>query len=314
MCGLHAGAANLLQGLFQVFFAGARALRQIGLHAQARQGGFELVRGIGQKALLRDDGVFQALEQVVHRHHQGGHLHGYRLVVQGAQIIGFALADALFQLRQWFDATHQRQPHQQHRQRKQGKLGQHHALDDFGGQHRALFAGLGHLHQGGALALSIEPDPGVGHPHFQAAHFIVADVYFVTAAVGLIGLWQRQLAVTAQVLAQTAGHLVIHQISFVGAQQFAGWLWQAELNQFVRPQPDLLSQGLHVVDQRPVKRLVGQTLRHQPSQRQTDGPQQEQWREHPVQNFAKQRTLFAFENPHVPALGFHGLKGLQHGV
>ena len=68
--------------------------------------------------------------------------------VQRAEVVGLAGADALFQLVQRLDGLHQRQPHQQHGQRQDDKLRQHHALDDFGGQHRALFQGLGHLDQG----------------------------------------------------------------------------------------------------------------------------------------------------------------------
>ena len=109
-------------------------------------------------------------------------------------------------------------------------------------------------------------------------------------------------------LAPAAQHLVEHQIGFVGAQQLAGRLRQAELHLLIGPHADLLGQGLHVVDQGPVEGFVGQALRHQPGQRQTDGPQQEQRRQHPVENFAKQRALLALEDPHVPALGFHGLR------
>jgi len=74
---------------------------------------------------------------------------GDRLGVERAQVVGFACADALFQPVQGFDGLRQRQPHQQHRQWQDHKLRQHHALDDLGGEHRALVHGLGHLHQGG---------------------------------------------------------------------------------------------------------------------------------------------------------------------
>ena len=60
MRGPNAGAANLAQRKLQVLGAGTFALRQIGLHAQARQRRFELVRGFGQEALLRGDGIGQA--------------------------------------------------------------------------------------------------------------------------------------------------------------------------------------------------------------------------------------------------------------
>ena len=283
-------------------------MRQIGLHAQTGQGCFELVRCVGQKAFLRDDGVFQALQQVVDRNHQRGYLHGHGFVVEWAQVVRLARANALFELRQGLDAPHQSQPHQQHRQWQQGELGQHHALDDLGGQHGAFFTGLGHLHQCRWRVVCVQPDPGVGHPHFQAAHFIVADMHFVAAALGRIGFGQGQVALAAQVLVQAARDLVIHQVGLVGAQQFTGRQRQAEFHPVVWPQTHLLGQGLDVVNQGPVKGFVGQALRHQPGQRQADGPQQKQWREHPVQDFPKQRALFAFEDPHVSALGFHGLR------
>ena len=264
------------------------------------------MRGIGQKAFLRDDGVLQAVQQIVHRHHQRCHFHGHGFVVQGAQVVGLARTDALFQFRQRLDAAHQRQPDQQHRQGQKGKLGQHHALDDLGGQHRALFSCLGHLHQGRVFALGIQPDPGVGHAHFQAPHLVIADVHFVAAALVFIGRGHGQIAFTAEVFATSTAHLVVHQIGLVGAQQFTGGLGQVELHALLWPQLDLLGQGLHVVDQSAVKGLVGQALCHQPGQGQADGPQQQERRQHPVENFPEQGALFTLEEPHTPATGFHG--------
>ena len=45
--GANAGAPNLAQRVLEFFSAGALALGQIGLHAQASQWCFELVRGVG---------------------------------------------------------------------------------------------------------------------------------------------------------------------------------------------------------------------------------------------------------------------------
>ena len=57
-----------------------------------------------------------------------------------------------------------------------------------------------------------------------------------------------------------------------------------------------LGQRLHVKFERPVERFVRNTLRHQPGQRQADGPQQQQRREHPVEDLAKQGALLALED------------------
>jgi hypothetical protein len=61
--GADAGAANLLQRALELFGAGALALGQVGLHAQARQRRLELVRGVGQKALLRGQRSFRRVSR-----------------------------------------------------------------------------------------------------------------------------------------------------------------------------------------------------------------------------------------------------------
>ena len=59
---------------------------------------------------------------------------------------------------------------------------------------------------------------------------------------------------------------------------------------------NVLGEHTRVVFQRPVKRFTRNTLRHQPSQHQADRPQQQDGREHPIENFAEQRALFALED------------------
>ena len=56
---------------------------------------------------------------------------------------------------------------------------------------------------------------------------------------------------------------------------------------------DELREGLYVVFQTTVKRAARNVLRHQPGERQADWPQQQQRREHPIQDLAKQRVLLA---------------------
>ncbi|MNV94964.1 hypothetical protein D3C71_1898110 [compost metagenome] len=52
-----------------------------------------------------------------------------------------------------------------------------------------------------------------------------------------------------------------------------------------------LCQGVGVVLQRAVERLIGQVLRHQPGQRKRHRPQQQQRGEHPVEDLTEQGTL-----------------------
>jgi hypothetical protein len=105
----------------------------------------------------------------------------------------------------------------------------------------------------------------------------------------------EQIALAREQLAARPGDLVVHRIGIVGAQDFAGGLGQVELHLAVVDR-DQLRQRLGVVFQRAVKRFVGNALRHQPGQRQAHGPEQEQWRKHPVEDFAKQGALLALED------------------
>jgi hypothetical protein len=86
--GADAGAPDVLQRALEFFRARALALRQVGLHAQARQRRFELVGGVGQKALLRGQRLVQPREQVIHRRHQRRHLQRHGAVVQGREVVG----------------------------------------------------------------------------------------------------------------------------------------------------------------------------------------------------------------------------------
>ena len=291
--GAYAGAADLLERLFQLVGIGL-ALRQVGLHAQAGQRRLELVRGIGQKTFLRGQRQLQAAEQIIDRRHQRRHFFGHRAFVERAHVVGLAGADASFELRQRLDAAHQCQPHQQHRQRQRDELRHHHALDDLGGQRLALFQRLGHLHQHGLALGHIDIDPGVGHAHVFAAHHVLAQAHFTIDGF-LLGRRQRQVLLAAQKLAARAQHLVVHQVTVIGAQDFAGRCGQRKKHLLITHHHQL-GQRLHVVFERPVKRLAGNVLRHQPGQRQADRPQQQQRREHPVQDLAEQAALATLKN------------------
>ena len=65
---------------------------------------------IGQKSLLGGDGLFQSGQQSVDGCNQRRYLDRHRVFVQRAEVIGLALANALFQTAQGLDAARQRQP------------------------------------------------------------------------------------------------------------------------------------------------------------------------------------------------------------
>jgi hypothetical protein len=177
--GALAGAADLLERLLQLVGIGALALRQVGLHAQARQRRLQLVRRVGQKALLRADGVVELVEQLVHRRHQRHHLQRHRGFVERAQVARAPLADARLHHRQRLDAAHQRQPDQQHRQRQDRELRQQHALDDLGRQHRLLLARLGQLQQRGRHVVGAAGNPQRGHAHRRGRALAVVQEHLV---------------------------------------------------------------------------------------------------------------------------------------
>ena len=107
----------------------------------------------------------------------------------------------------------------------------------------------------------------------------------------------REVFFACQQFAVRAQGLEIDHVGVVGAQDFTGGLRQIQLHMLV-PHDDELCQRLYVVLQRPVERFAGNALRHQPGQAQADWPQQQQRCQHPVQDFAEQRALFAPEELH----------------
>ncbi|MCY1545149.1 hypothetical protein D9M68_810770 [compost metagenome] len=80
----------------------------------------------------------------------------------------------------------------------------------------------------------------------------------------------------------------------VGAQDLARRLRQHELGLPVLHR-DQFGQRLHVVLQRAVVGRVGDALRHQPGHADAHRHEQQQRREHPVEDFAEQGALGALE-------------------
>ena len=149
---------------------------QLGLHAQAGQRRLELVRRIGQKVALRGDGLVQPFEQVVDGLHQRRHFIGHTSHRNGAEVRAGAAPDALLQFSQRPYTPGQGKPDQQDGQRQDHKLGQKHALDDFGGQLRAPVQCLGNLHQRFAMAVSSRQQQ-VGHANRVVEHHVVPELH-----------------------------------------------------------------------------------------------------------------------------------------
>ena len=185
---------------------------------------------IGQKALLRGDGIVEPTQQIIDGVDQRHHLQRHILVVDGREVFGLARANALFEPMQRLDAARQRQPYQQRRQWQDDKLRQHHALDDFRGQHAALFARFGNLHQGVGLAGQRHAHPDIGHTQVYALVLLVAQQHRSGGRVVLGRGWARQVAVTGQIFALDAADLKEHRVRFVGPQDLAGRLRQIELH------------------------------------------------------------------------------------
>jgi hypothetical protein len=274
-------------------------LGQFGLHAQARQRRLQLVRGVGQKVLLAADRLVQPRQQVVDGTHQRRHFVGNAAFVDWAQVRAVARADAPLQLVQRRDAACQRQPHQQHRQRQDHELRQDHALDDLVGQARTLAQRLGHLHQHHlAAGLALGPDAHIGDTHAFVLHLLVAEAQLPGGCWFVLG-GQRQRAVAAQEFALRAQHLIEHRVGLVGAQQRGGFGRQRKARlaggfravRLGRLGRHLQPQRARHLAQLAVIGLIGNALRHQPGQKHAHRPDQQQRREHPVQDLAEQGPL-----------------------
>jgi hypothetical protein len=108
---------------------------------------------------------------------------------------------------------------------------------------------------------------------------------------------QGQIALAADVFAAQAEYLVINQIVLVGAKNLASRRGQIQCC-LALLHAGQLRERQRVVFQSPIKRAGRNALRHQPSQHQAGWPEHKQWREHPIQNFAKQAALLTLENFH----------------
>ena len=277
----------------------ALAQCQFRLHPHAGQRRLHLVGGIGDEAFLHLDGVRQAPQHVVEGANQRRNFFRHLARIDRRQIVRPAPADALLQLGQRRQPARQRKPHQRQHDRQDDELRQDHALDDLVGQLGALVERLRHLHQRVARRVAArrqraQVDIQIGDPHRGAAHAVVAKAHARAArALALLFVRRRQVAVAVDVFGARPADLEIDMVDVVGAQDFARAAGQARHHLAVDVD-HLLHQHGDAVFERMVERLVGDRFRHQIRDRDAHWPQQQQRRQHPVEDLAEQRVLDVF--------------------
>ena len=191
---------------------------------------------------------------------------------------------------------HQRQPDQQHRQRQDDKLRQHHPFDNFGREDRAFVHGFCDLNQCWPAAGDVCAHPHGGDP--QVDPFVVQLPHpdFALGYPVVVGR-RRQVFFAAEVLTLAAKDLVVDGVRIVCPEELAGRQREHKLHP-VFADRNQLGQGSGVVLEGAVKRLAGNALRYEPGQYQTHGPQQQQRGQHPVEDFPEQAALLPLEYFH----------------
>ena len=266
--------------------------------------------GIGQKVLLCIQHILLPLNHLIDRANQRRHLHRHDLLVQRTQVARLARPDSILQFAQWPQAARKRHPNHQHGDGQNDELRQHHALDDFRSQQRALFARLGHLNRDDATLWKINAvrigftgnGPQACHPHIHlpaagCAQHIIAQIHLSRRQFTISGFGLRKLVFATNPLVIGPKHLEKNLVSAIGPQQLPTLCRKKKLHLAILPfhQP---CQRANIGNQRAVKRLVGNVLRHQPGQRQTGRPHQQHGDEHPVEDFAEQGALFTVKDLH----------------
>ncbi|OMP12992.1 hypothetical protein COLO4_02469, partial [Corchorus olitorius] len=161
-----------------------------------------------------------------------------------------------------------------------------HALDDFVGQLRALVERLRHLHQRGLVAGARPLHEGIRDPNLCAVDVVVAQLH-EAARVGVFFGRQREVAVPGDKLAVGAEHLVIDVVGFVRTQNLTRRDRQLQRHASV-DFAQLLAEHDRARFQRAIVWRIRNRLGHQVRHRNAHRPQQQQRREHPVENFAEE--------------------------
>ena len=300
-------ARDLLEGAAQLGRV-AFAQRELALGAEARQRRLHLVGCIGDEALLHADGRVQPVEQVVERIDERRDLLRRAARVDRRQVVGGAVADPPLQRLERCQPARQAEPDEQYRDRQDHELREDHALDDLVGEPGPLVQGLGDLHQ---HLLGLLP---VGHIDVQ-----VADPHLIAAVVDgaqldlaghriVVQAGSRQVGLAGKQLAARPDHLEVDDVLLVGGEEVAGGPRQGH-DDAVGGDAHLLGERLGPVVERPVEGRIGERAGDQESERHRKRPEQQQRREHPVEDLAEQRALLerigvgALDTAPAPAAG-----------
>ena len=267
------------------------AQRQFGLGAKAGERGLHLVGRIGDEALLRADSIVQTGQQLIEGVDQRRDLGRHAAAIDRREIVGLAVAQALLHTLQRRQPARQAEPDQADRQRQDHELREDHALDDLVGQLVALVLGFGDLDHHRCLSAGrlLRLDIGVGDAHFLAAEGVVAQLHHAGFRKVVQGR-RRELRFAAQQFAIGRCDLERH-IAFVG-----GWQQIAQLARGWQDAPGdirlrLLGEHIGMIDQSSVEWRVGQRAGDHEGDGHRQRPEQQQGRQHPVENLAEQRTL-----------------------
>jgi hypothetical protein len=137
--------------------------------------------------------------------------------------------------------------------------------------------------------------PSVSATCTVAVHLAVAEAH-LAGHLRLLLRRQRQAQLAAEQLAAQAEHLVVDVVVLVGVQDLRRAAGQRELcgDAIVHglQHHHLLGEDARHLAELAVERLVGDALGHQPGQRHAHRPQQQQRREHPVEDLAEEGALF----------------------
>ena len=304
--GALARAGDLLQRLLQrlrVALAGVDlALRQLGLRAQPGQRRLQLVRGVGEEVLLRADRLVQPRQQVVDRAHQRRHLLGRLALVDRRS--GRRLSRWRMRCCSSFSGAMPRASANHTSSTASGRITNC-------GRITPLMISVARRERLPSVSATCtsgrggrRPRAGQRHPQVGHAHRLVAasrrresaprpaaprsssggtgSAAFAAQRTRRAGRAPGSRCRRPRRCAAARRRRVGQREPRAAARRSAPGCARDLLRQHARHLAELAVEG-----------PVGDALRHQPGQRHAHRPQQQQRREHPVEDLAEQRALFA---------------------